>query len=229
MTLNSGTVFDSGVLWAANQLFQGKVARIALLNSAINRADSTASLLNRELLPVNGYTRVGGAIASVSWDSANRRADTPNTTGSFTASGLIAYSAAIVILNGAIKSSQEITAIDISTDTFTSADHGLVDGDRVTITIDSPGVLPGGIDSTQLYFVISATTNTFKVSETQAGAAVDVTSLGSLGTHPLRVRYGNGVFFSGYNYPSQRTVTAGQPVNLEVDLVALNAGYGVGI
>jgi len=59
---------------------------------------------------------------------------------------------------------------DPITDTFTLAGHGFVDGDEVTIT----GGLPTGINSRQRYFIVNSTLNTFQVSITSGGPAVDL-------------------------------------------------------
>ncbi|MCL6605630.1 MAG: collagen-like protein [Paenibacillus sp.] len=78
------------------------------------------------------------------------------------------------------------TSIDITTDTFTAAGHGLTNGTIIfpawTIT---PGVSQWGgmlypIGMAQVhYYVTNATTNTFQISLNNGGAAVDITALGS--------------------------------------------------
>jgi len=82
---------------------------------------------------------------------------------------------------------------DAGTDTLTSAGHGLNNGEVVYFSTD--GTLPGGLSLYieevdafvfervgLVYYVINATTNTFQVSLTSGGSAVDITSAGS-GTH----------------------------------------------
>lgn len=66
-------------------------------------------------------------------------------------------------------------------DTLTSAAHPLSNGDVVEVS-NSGGGLPAGLAASTKYFVIDTTTNTFKVSLTKGGSAVDVTSTGT-GTH----------------------------------------------
>lgn len=68
-------------------------------------------------------------------------------------------------------------------DTITSASHGFTNNGRVTVA--STGTLPGGLTNYQVYYVINATTNTFKLSLTSGGSAVDITSTGS-GTHTAK-------------------------------------------
>lgn len=86
----------------------------------------------------------------------------PNSTGTFTA--------------------------DAGTNVLTSAGHGLNNGDQLNFT--TTGTLPGGLEAYdynypwggEIYYVINKTTNTFQVSLTQGGSAIDITSAGS-GTH----------------------------------------------
>jgi hypothetical protein len=83
--------------------------------------------------------------------------------------------------------------VNSGTDVFTSAAHGLSNGDM--INFDTDGTLPGGLSTFieevdtfifepygLIYYVINVTTNTFQVSLTAGGSAVDITSTGS-GTH----------------------------------------------
>jgi hypothetical protein len=67
-----------------------------------------------------------------------------------------------------------------STDTFTAPAHGLVNGDRVARHPAGAGTLPGGATTEgTLYHVISASTDTFQISTTQGGSAVNLTSNGN--------------------------------------------------
>lgn len=66
------------------------------------------------------------------------------------------------------------------TDTLTSAGHGLTNGE--TINFSTTGTMPGGLDTFDngfFYFVVNVTTNTFQVSLTPGGSAIDITSSGS--------------------------------------------------
>jgi hypothetical protein len=78
---------------------------------------------------------------------------------------------------------------DVSTgnDTITENSHGMQDGDVVTLT--TTGTLPAGLALSTTYYVVSAAANTFKLSLTRAGSAVDITSAAGGGTHT--VTYGN--------------------------------------
>lgn len=72
--------------------------------------------------------------------------------------------------------------VNTGTDTITDTAHGLSDGTRVKFS-NSGGALPGGITAGTIYYIISATDNTFKISTTFGGSAVDITSAAGGGTH----------------------------------------------
>lgn len=71
-----------------------------------------------------------------------------------------------------------LSAITFSTDTFNTASaHRLANGNVVQFT--TLGTLPGGLLPGVNYYVISAGTTTFKVSQKINGSPVDVTSVGT--------------------------------------------------
>jgi len=65
----------------------------------------------------------------------------------------------------------------LTNDTFFSVAHGMADGDRVQLFNVFAETIPGGITEGTVYFVVNSATNSFKVSTTSGGAAVDVTAL----------------------------------------------------
>lgn len=69
-----------------------------------------------------------------------------------------------------------------ASDVITAVAHGLSNGLIVTVT--STGALPAGLTAATNYYVVQATTDTFKVSLTLGGAAVDITDAGT-GVHTL--------------------------------------------
>lgn len=84
---------------------------------------------------------------------------------------------------------QTFTA-DAGTDVITATAHGLLAGE----TIRFKGTdLPAGITQSTLYYIISPTANTFQISATPGGSAVNITDAGS----------GTMLF----NAPSKRTST----------------------
>lgn len=72
------------------------------------------------------------------------------------------------------------TDVDTSGETITETAHGLVNGDEVTFT--SSGTLPAGLSTGTTYYVVNKTDDTFQVSTTYGGSAVNLTDQGS-GTH----------------------------------------------
>lgn len=79
------------------------------------------------------------------------------------------------------------TAVDVSTNTFTSAGHGLANGNMVCLTFNAgysddanPLVFfPGGMRQVACY-VIDATTDTFRLSTENGGAPIDITANASM-------------------------------------------------
>lgn len=57
--------------------------------------------------------------------------------------------------------------------------HGMADGDRVMLFNVFGGSLATGAAEGTIYFVVASATNTFKVSTTLGGAAVDLTGVGN--------------------------------------------------
>lgn len=67
-----------------------------------------------------------------------------------------------------------------ATDTFTSFGHGYANGDRVMVAdLQSAGV-PTGLTEGTLYYVVGATTDTFQLSATLGGSAVNGTADGEV-------------------------------------------------
>jgi hypothetical protein len=66
------------------------------------------------------------------------------------------------------------TDVDAATETITATAHGLTNGTRVTVAA-ATGALPTGLAASTSYYIKAATTNTFQLSLTPDGAAVDLT------------------------------------------------------
>lgn len=73
----------------------------------------------------------------------------------------------------------EFTA-DAGTNVITSAAHGLVNGQRITVS--STTALPAPLAAETYYYVINKTADTFKLSETKNGTEINITGAGT-GTH----------------------------------------------
>jgi hypothetical protein len=67
-----------------------------------------------------------------------------------------------------------------STDKFTFNSHGFSDGEAVRVEAEySYDTLPAGVNNSTTYYVVSSTTNDFKLSATQGGSAIDITADGT--------------------------------------------------
>ena len=79
-------------------------------------------------------------------------------------------------IGSALRGSASVTTAD----TFTSLAHGLSTDDRVFFTTIAGETIPTGISITTLYFIraTGATADTFTVSTTSGGSALDITAAG---------------------------------------------------
>ncbi|MDP9144092.1 MAG: hypothetical protein M3N43_05265 [Actinomycetota bacterium] len=66
----------------------------------------------------------------------------------------------------------------LANDQLLSKSHGLADGDRVLLYNVFSEALPTGLTEGSAYYVVSSTSDTFKVSTTLGGSAVDITGVG---------------------------------------------------
>lgn len=94
----------------------------------------------------------------------------------------------------------------LTNDQLLSVGHGMANDDRVILYNVFAESLPTGLTEGTVYYVVNSATNTFKVSTTQGGAAVDITAVGGGEGHWARVV--PEVFGS----QGQITVAAGQLV-----------------
>lgn len=118
----------------------------------------------------------------------------------------------------------EITSVNTSTNVLTSAGHGLSNGDTIYLYSDG---FPAPLDRNTLYYVINKTTDTFQLSLTSGGAAIDITTSGGfsyltferyttvriahgLGYQPMATSYWNdedGIIFDPAEYYPMPTYT----------------------
>lgn len=137
-----------------------------------------------------GYSRTAVSRSGGAWNVANKKASpaaaiqggTRTDAGAaqeIVAIGIGAASAGAGTLlmrahiGGAIKSFTAAAA-----DTITCPGHGFTDDSRVMFFAHEDAALPTGLTEGTRYFVINSTTDTFQVSATQGGAAVDITAAG---------------------------------------------------
>ena len=75
-------------------------------------------------------------------------------------------------------------SVDAGTDIFTVANHYYANDDvvRVSLSGDSTGALPAPLQADTDYYVVNVSGDTFQLSATLSGAAIDITDTGT-GTH----------------------------------------------
>jgi microcystin-dependent protein len=85
---------------------------------------------------------------------------------------------------------------------FTLNSHGFINGDAIYLT--TTGSLPTGLSANTIYYVVSATTNTFELSSSYGGSAIN-TSGSQSGTHSIYAcPYGLGDGSTTFNVPDVR-------------------------
>lgn len=127
------------------------------------------------------------------------------------------------ILNAIKLTTAEFEAA--ATDVITDAAHGLSNGDALVLT--TTDTLPAGLATETIYYVIKATTNTFKLSMDKPdsngdGVPVDITDTGT-GTHTYTIsNVGEPVLAADYQH-KQLTIStdgmgAGDQVIIKVQM-----------
>lgn len=81
---------------------------------------------------------------------------------------------------GATKGFATVDSAGVTANAIQSSAHGLANTDRVMVFNVFAESLPTGLTEGTIYFVVGATTDTFQVSLTSGGAAVDITAIGEL-------------------------------------------------
>lgn len=73
-----------------------------------------------------------------------------------------------------------VIAADVTANTVTSNGHGFVNTDRIQVVGVLAGSVPAGLSASTYYFAVGVSTDTFQLSLTSGGAAVDITGPGML-------------------------------------------------
>ncbi|TMR11745.1 hypothetical protein ETD86_34825 [Nonomuraea turkmeniaca] len=80
-------------------------------------------------------------------------------------------------INGSVKGFFSVDTT-LANDALFSVAHGLADGDRVLLMNVFAESLPTGLTEGAAYYVVNSTANSFKVSNSLGGAAVDISAVG---------------------------------------------------
>ena len=141
----------------------------------------------------SGSFRGSGAIATATVEAINPSA-IPPTDGSVIGFTITNVGSGYTTIPKVVLTGNEIVTtftdedINITTDVFTKVAHGMSDGDRIHLTTDN--VLPlglyttdayGNIDANPDFYVRDVTTDTFKLSKTSGGTAVDIWPRSAIG------------------------------------------------
>lgn len=112
---------------------------------------------------------------------------------------------------------------DSGTDVITCYNHGYTNGDGVFM--QSNGTIPAGISATTGYYVVDATTDTFKISTSYSGVALDITSAGS-GIHAVHSPPNTGIRVNHYEGLQSSTVVGNTYIGCGYDCsIYILAGY----
>lgn len=227
----TGFFFDLETTYAMETLYSGETAVYLLCTGAAwGKAATIAQVIASELPPEFGYNRASQVVGASAFENANQRTVASTPAGNFTASGgPFSYDAAVMMIGASLAPSRLITSCDVATNTLTCAGHQLVNNEPLLITTDAPGSNPGGISATSLLYAIALDPNTFQVASAPGGAAIDITSPGSIGIDATRLRYAKGRIVGAHKRSSPRTVFDGETVPIPFTLATMNAGFGMGV
>lgn len=140
----------------------GSYARVSQTNNATNfPAASSGSKSNGTAVPFVAAT-------------ADIAIDPTRIVGWILADALTAGN---VFYYGEFVGTPQVFVVKASTDTFTAIAHGLANGTKVRVWGAGPA-LPSGLAAYTTYYIISTAADTFQLSATSGGAAVDVTANG---------------------------------------------------
>lgn len=108
--------------------------------------------------------------------------------------GGIAYTAKLVETAASAQfATQAFNFVDadvsVGADTITLTGHGMANDTAVTMT--SSGTLPTGLTSGVTYYVVGTASNTFQLSATVGGAAINITAAAGGGTHRATIGTGS--------------------------------------
>jgi hypothetical protein len=141
----------------------GGYARISQTNNATNFPASS------------GGSKSNGTQVTFATASADIAIDPTRIVGWILAD---ASTAGVVRYYGEFVGTAQAFVAKASTDTFTAIAHGLANGTKVRVW--SVGLaLPTGVSAYTTYYIVGTATDTFQLSATSGGSAIDITGNGS--------------------------------------------------
>lgn len=173
--------------WLGNTAFTAPATvYVALYTAAPSDAGSGTEVTG------GSYARVSVTNNTTNWPAASSGSKSNGTAISFpTASAGWGTVEAAALMDASTSGNQlawaelltgtaYVATAKASTDTFTAVGHALVNTDTVRVTAipGSTSGLPTGISERTTYYVVSAATDTFSLSTSSGGAAVNLTANG---------------------------------------------------
>lgn len=177
---------------------------VALFTAAPDDDYTEAIPTGTEVPAANGYARkavtFGAPTSGAMTNSAAVEYD--ESTAAWAAGANITHFAIMEELTGGemqmwgrLQGPNKVFTADETTDTLTSTGHGYSNGQLVFVTNEN-GALPAGLSAATDYYIIGVTANTFQLSLTSGGAAVNITDKGS-GTHKVALNKRRAVTSDG--------------------------------
>jgi len=124
-----------------------------------------------------GFTVTGQSVtlaANVTFPTCTSGSETEYFFGVGTASS----GAGKLMYSGPIGSGKGAATALASTDVITAPAYTPTNGDQVSVQPVGSNALPAGLTAGTIYFVVSASGSTFKLSTTSGGSAIDITADG---------------------------------------------------
>lgn len=159
---------------------------------------------------------VGSAMHAFVVAGDSCRLIAPVAEGCGTASGDTAPSGSVcpdigaILVTGAVDRSATVTITIASPGVVTQTAHPYVNGDRIKLS--TTGALPTGLTAGTVYYIVNAATDTYQLSATSGGAAIN-TSGSQSGTHTSK-------YWRPTNcYISDPTVTGSQAYDTDTSMI----------
>jgi hypothetical protein len=173
---NFNNIWYASILWGGSD------------TDSPNRGKLTAAGSNSSftITKTDGANPTAGSMLSVSnqnmaqWGNDHRSTEFSATqvSGYDSGTGVVTCSAPGLTWNGLTNEPTQAFTVNPSTDVITSNNHLRSNGGAVQV-FNSSGTLPNGLLPNTTYYVINATPNTFQLSATSGGPAIDITSNGT--------------------------------------------------
>jgi hypothetical protein len=170
LKLGSGT--PANLFWGLVTAFTGDGTYTEATGGTYARISQTNNATN--FPAASGGSKSNGTLVTFAAATADIARDPTRIVGWILAD---ASSAGNVFYYGEFVGTSKVFAVKASTDTFTGIGHGYTNGTKVRVWSAGPA-LPSGLAAYTTYYIIAAATDTFQLSATSGGSAVDVTADG---------------------------------------------------